>query len=983
MLILKHITKDYKVGDGTVNALRGIDLSFRKSEFVSILGPSGCGKTTLLNIIGGLDRYTSGDLTINGKSTMDFSDSDWDSYRNHSVGFVFQTYNLIPHQTVISNVELALTLSGIGKAERHQRAREVLERVGLGDQLNKKPNQLSGGQMQRVAIARALINNPDILLADEPTGALDTETSVQIMEILKEISKDKLIIMVTHNPELADNYSNRIIRLLDGRIISDSNPFNLNIIQPVVGKGVAKTSTPKKPSMTLFTALSLSLNNLMTKKTRTILTAFAGSIGIIGIALILALSNGIQAYIDRVQEDTLSTYPLTIKTEAVDMSSLLSSIAGSHDKPAEHELDAVYSSSVMADFLSSMLTVKTQQNDLASFLDYLKSEESGADEHISGIQYDYDVDLNIYSYAAEGKLIKVNPSPVIDNIMGTFYNTNTLSNMTISPYSNAPDVWDELLDNQDLMESQYDIIAGHWPEAYNELVLIVDKDNEVNDVFLYSLGLKSQSELDGLLEAAMKGEAAESKVESWSYDEILSKTFKLVLPTDYYQLDEETGVWKDMSGSDYYMKYITDQAPELRIVGIIRPSEDAAASALNGAVGYTSALADYYIKAINSSQIVKQQLDNPSKDIISGLPFDDGSETEPTDLEKAAAFTAYIYKLSTEEKAAIYKELSSTPSEEELNTLAEAQMSGLSRKDMEAALTAQAAAQMGMDSGAVGKYFTAMTDEELAAYMKEALIKTIASTYAENSLKQLENKTDSELAVMLEAALAQTDDAKLAKLYDTYMPQTVSSSTYKDNLSLLGYNDMSQPASIDIYAATFKDKDAIVEIINNYNQKMQEEGKEDRVISYTDYVGLLMKSITTIINAISYVLVAFVSISLVVSSIMIGIITYISVLERTKEIGILRSIGASKKDIARVFNAETLIIGFSSGLLGIVLTLILILPINLIIRRLTGIAYLGALLPVLAGFILVFISMLLTFIAGLIPSRIAAKCDPVEALRTE
>lgn len=983
MLILKQITKDYKVGSGTVNALRGIDLSFRKNEFVAILGPSGCGKTTLLNIIGGLDRYTQGDLSINGKSTRDFKDGDWDSYRNHSIGFVFQTYNLIPHQTVISNVELALTLSGIGKSERRQRAKKVLERVGLGDQLHKKPNQLSGGQMQRVAIARALINDPDILLADEPTGALDTETSIQIMEILKEISQDKLIIMVTHNPELADTYANRIIRLLDGRIIDDSNPFNENIIQPVVGKGAKKEKAPKKPSMSLFTALSLSLNNLMTKKTRTLLTAFAGSIGIIGIALILSLSNGIQAYIDRVQEDTLSTYPLTIDSETVDMSSLLSSLAGSHDGEAEHELDAVYSSSIMEDFLGSMTSIETQHNDLASFLEYLNSEESGAAEHISGIQYDYDVKLNIYSYDSSGAVLKVNPSSVIENIMGTFYNTDTLSGMALSPYSGMPEVWNELLDNRDLMESQYDVIAGKWPEKYNELVLIVDKENEINDVFLYSLGLKEQSELDELLKAAIKGEAVKSEVQSWSYDEILSKTFKLVLPTDYYQYDQESGTWKDMSGSDYYMKYILDQAPELKIVGIIRPSENAAASALTGAVGYTSALAQYYIDAINSSEIVKQQLDNENTDIFTGLPFVSETEEELTDAEKAAAVTDYFSRLDSEEKAALFRELAAKPSEEELSAMAEAQMAGMSRADMEAALSAQASKQMGMDSASVSKYFAAMSDEEVAGYMKEGLLTAIAEAYAENAAKQLEGKTAAELAAMFEAQLAMYDDVKLAGFYDAYMPKTVSESTYKDNLSLLGYNDMSQPSSINIYAATFKDKDAIVEIINNYNKKMQDEGRDEKVINYTDYVGLLMKSVTTIINAISYVLVAFVSISLVVSSIMIGIITYISVLERTKEIGILRSIGASKKDVARVFNAETLIIGFGSGLLGIALTLVLIIPINIIIRNLTGIPYLGAVLPGLAAVVLVCISMLLTFIAGLIPSRIAAKRNPVEALRTE
>ncbi len=985
MLILKHITKDYKLGDMVVNALRGIDLSFRKSEFVAVLGPSGCGKTTLLNIIGGLDRYTEGDLTINGKSTKDFNDPDWDSYRNNSVGFVFQTYNLISHQTVLSNVELALTLSGVGKAERRKRAKEVLERVGLGDQLNKKPNQMSGGQMQRVAIARALINDPDILLADEPTGALDTETSVQIMEILKEIAKDRLVIMVTHNPDLANAYATRIVRLLDGRILDDSNPFNEHTIQPVVGSKLPrrKERQIRKPAMSFKTALSLSVNNLMTKKTRTFLTAFAGSIGIIGIALILSLSNGIQGYIDRVQEDTLSTYPLTTEAETVDMSSLLSSFSKSHDDKLSHGLDAVYSGSVMTHLLGSMLNVDTQKNDLAPFLDYLNSEESTASQHISGIQYDYDVTLNVYASDTTEAVTKVNPSDVLTDLMGTFYNTDTLSGMTLSPYSNMPDIWEELLDNRGLLESQYDVIAGKWPENYDELVLIIDKNNEISELSLYSLGLKDRSELDEIIKASLKGEEIKTRVQSWSYDELLGKTFKLVLPTDCYQYDKEARQWKDMTGNESYMRYIVDNGLELKIVGIIRPNKDAAANAMSGAVGYTSELSEYCLKAISSSDIVKEQIADASTDVFTGLPFESKGGKELSGAEKAGAFKKYYATLTASEKAAIYKQISSAPSEAELSAMVDEQLGGMSREDIEELLSSQAVGQMGMDEKKVAAYFSDMSDEEIIAYMKKALSQSIAEKYKEEAAKRLGSMTDDEIAAAFDARLLSFDKAVLAGLYDSYMPKAVSDSTYEENIRLLGYNDMSVPSSVNIYAATFEDKDAIVDIIKGYNAKMTEEGKEESVITYTDYVGLLMSSITTIIKAISFVLVAFVSISLVVSSIMIGIITYISVLERTKEIGILRSIGASKKDIARVFNAETLSIGFTAGIFGIGLTLLLIIPINLIVQKLTGIANLGAELPLVGGGVLIIISMLLTFIAGLIPSRIAARRDPVEALRTE
>ena len=804
MLQLKDITKNYLSGDNEVKALKGINLEFRESEFVSILGQSGCGKTTLLNIIGGLDRYTSGDLIINGKSTKQFKDKDWDTYRNHSIGFVFQSYNLIPHQTVLANVELALSISGVGKEERRKRAIEALIKVGLGDQINKKPNQMSGGQMQRVAIARALVNNPDILLADEPTGALDSETSVQVMEILKEISKDRLIIMVTHNPELAEKYSSRIIKLLDGKVTDDSNPYTAS--KKELDKARTKKEKSGKASMKFSTAIHLSLNNLMTKKGRTFLTSFAGSIGIIGIALILSLSHGMQAYINKVEEDTLSSYPITVQESSIDMTSMMESMM-KKDDDIQHDKDRIYSRAIMGDMLET-LSSKVQTNNLKEFKKFLESGESDIKDYINAIQYEYDLDLNIYKQNEDGSVYQVNPSSVLDKIgFGDMLKANQQSSslMSSSSMMSGTDVWSELLDNQQLLESQYDVLAGHWPTKYNEVVLIADKNNEVSDYTLYSLGIKDVSDFGNAMEKLMNNEKIEINDDknSYTYDELLNYSFKVLLNTDYYKKIDNA--WVNMINDQEFMKEAVQNAEEIKIVGIIRPNDNTVASSDAGLIGYTKDLKEYVINKTNESEIDK------------------------------------------------------------------------------------------------------------------TIVKTI---------------------------------------------------------------DLDKPSSINIYPKDFDSKDKIANIITDYNNKQTEDGKEENVINYTDLVGIMMKSVSTIINVISYVLIAFVGISLVVSSIMIGIITYISVLERTKEIGILRSIGASKKDVSRVFNAETLLVGLVAGLIGISVTLLLNIPINMVIKNLVGISGIAQ-LPWVGGTILVVISVCLTMIAGLIPAKYAAKRDPVEALRTE
>lgn len=852
MLGLKNITKEYVTGDSKVEALKGITLQFRKNEFVSILGQSGCGKTTLLNLIGGLDRYTTGDLVINGKSTKEFKDKDWDAYRNHSVGFVFQSYNLIPHQTVLANVELALTLSGVSKTERRKKAIKTLEAVGLGEQINKKPNQLSGGQMQRVAIARALVNDPEIILADEPTGALDTKTSVQIMEILKKISKDKLIIMVTHNPDLAEKYSSRIIKILDGKITDDSNPYEKKEEE----KEDRTSNKNAKVSMSFFTALSLSLNNLMTKKGRTFLTAFAGSIGIIGIALILSLSSGMQTYINRVEEDTLSSYPITVQEETIDMASMTTSLMGETEE-TEPEEGKVYSRNIVNDMLSTIST-KVQSNNLEEFKKYLDDENSEIRNYVNAIQYSYNLDLNIYK-ENEDNFVQVNPSQIFSKL-----GMENMENMMIA----ETDVWQELLDNEELLQSQYDVLAGKWPEAYNEVVLIVEENNQILDYTLYALGLLDQDELEEKYEKILDGEEVEDEEQKvYTYEELLNTKFKILLNTDYY---EKAGdIWLDKSEDKEYIKEKLEAADEIEIVGIIRPSEGTVATAMSGTVGYLSKLKEYVINAINDSEIVKEQKGNEEINVFTGAEF-------PEDTDEPFDFSS----LTDEQRM----------------------------------------------------YLASLSQEEMAELMQQ---------YTENA-----------------------------------------GATYEGNLEKMGVVDLASPSSISIYPKDFEAKDMIGTSIENYNQKQREEGKEENVITYTDLVGTMMSSVSTIIDAISYVLIAFVAISLVVSSIMIGIITYISVLERTKEIGILRSIGASKKDISRVFNAETFIVGLCAGLLGIGVTLLLNIPINIIIKAITDISGLAS-LPVMGGIILVLISMILTIIAGLIPAKMASKKDPVEALRTE
>ena len=982
LLTLKDIRKDYVAGDMTVHALRGVSISFRENEFVSVLGPSGCGKTTLLNIVGGLDQYTDGDLVINGRSTKEYKDRDWDTYRNHTIGFVFQTYNLIPHQSVLANVELALTISGVDRAERRERAIKVLERVGLGDQINKKPNQMSGGQMQRVAIARALINDPDILLADEPTGALDSATSVQIMELLQEIAKDKLVVMVTHNAELAEKYSTRIVRLLDGEVIGDTDPFNPDGAEPP-----REDTGKKKPSMSFLTALSLSFNNLKTKKGRTILTAFAGSIGIIGIALILSLSNGIQTYINQVQEDTLSTYPLTIEAEAADLSSMIEAMAGAGDGGDEHELDAVYSNVILYDLMDSITSMDTETNDLKSFKEFLDANGGGINDYTSAIQYVYEPNFDIYTQDDDGNVVKSDVVTLLNELLSGMYGGDFSDYFsTMGDFYSSFESWQEMLPGEngelinETLQEQYDVIYGSWPQSYDEVVLVVDQNNEVSDLVLYTLGLRTEEELTDSLEAYMNGETVDAEVQSWSYEELCGRTFKLVGWYDRYVYDDATGTYTDVSGTDAGLDYLyenEDVGVTLKISGIVRRNADAVAGMMSGAIGYTGALTEYVIGDAQGSDVIVDQYANPDVDVVTGLPFATGDEVEPTAEELRTEVDDYIASLNEEDKAELYTSLMSTPTDDYLNTAVEQAVSGLTREDIESMMLSGYAEEMGVDEDAVRDYVQQMDDETLMGYVRDMARETISEQYTEAVRQQLASLSQQQLAMALE--YTELSDWQYEHIYNELMPPRYSDSTYDQNMELFGYVDMDSPDSINLYATTFSDKDEIARIIDEYNASADEEQQ----ISYTDYVAILMSSISTIINAISYVLIAFVAISLVVSSIMIGIITYISVLERTKEIGILRAIGASKRDVSNVFNAETLIEGLAAGLIGIGLTLLLNIPINAIVQHLTGIESLRSILPVAGAVILIVISMLLTFIAGLIPSRFAAKRDPVEALRTE
>ena len=846
MLELNNITKVYSSEDIVVQALNDITLKFRESEFVAILGPSGCGKTTLLNIIGGLDNYTDGNLIINGKSTKKYTDNDWDLYRNHKVGFVFQSYNLIPHQNALSNVELALTLSGVSKTLRKQRAIEALQKVGLADQLYKKPSQMSGGQTQRIAIARALVNNPDILLADEPTGALDSETSIQIMNLLKEIAKDRLVIMVTHNPDLAKKYATRIIKLSDGKIMGDSNPYDGEKIK----KDIKKVKT-RKNFMSFKTALGLSLNNLATKKGRTILTSFAGAIGIIGIALVLSISTGVRNYIASVEKDTLSSYPIMIEAKQIDASSLLETMKSSKEQSKNEEKNTIVTNDIMGSMISIM-SKEVQSNDLKTFKAYLEKNKDKYEKYSNAIQYGYNLNLQIYKNSTD-EVVKLNPN----NILESFgMNSNSLMSVSNS-------VFMELLDNDDFNKKQYEVLAGSLPKKYDEVVLIVDDNNKISDYTAYTIGLKDAKELDEVMAKLIAGQEVEFEEASYTYDELLNTSFKVVLNTDYYQ--KSKSFWISKENDEDYMKKVLENALEIKIVGIVKINSDSVLSGYSsyGNIGYTKDLTEYVINKVNESQIAKEQLANPEVNVLNNMPFSTG-------------------------------------------------------------------------------------------------------TFDVNNLS-LENQM----------MLASLTPGEITNLIASY-----SNSSYEGNLLTLGIVDLDNPSMISIYPKDFDSKDAIKDLIDNYNQKKQKNNKDEEVISYTDYVGLLMSSVTTIVDVISYVLIAFVSVSLIVSSIMIGIITYISVLERTKEIGILRSIGASKKDISRVFNAETFIVGSFAGVIGILTTLILNIPINMIIKKLSGINHIAS-LPVIGGIILVIISICLTVIAGLIPSKMASKKDPVEALRSE
>ena len=860
MLRCENIIKDYPTSEEVVHALKGVSLSFRNNEFVSILGQSGCGKTTFLNIIGGLDHYTSGDLIINGKSTRNYKDKDWDTYRNHKIGFVFQSYNLIPHQSVLSNVELALTLSGVGKEERKKRAIEALTKVGLKDQIYKKPTQLSGGQMQRVAIARAIVNNPDIILADEPTGALDSSTSIQIMEILKEISKDKLVIMVTHNPELAQKYSSRIIRLSDGEVISDSNPYN-------EFEELNNSQIDKKTSMSFKTALSLSLNNLMTKKARTILVSFAGSIGIIGIALILSLSNGVQSYIDSVESDTMTAYPIQIQSTTMDMTSMMEAMAGKEETSNEQREDnQIYTRSFVNDVLESIASSK--QNNLEELKKYIESEQGKElRENTRAIEYSYGLNLNVYNEDTDSGLIQVSPNGLIDKL--GMSDMVDLRSQFMAGTSDANEVWLQLPDSNTLKESEFELLEGSWPQNYNEVVIGVDSDNNITDYALYSLGLLNQDEVVDSYNKILQGDSNEIETtenkKSYSYEELMNSKFKLVFNCDLFE--KVNGIWIDQSDNEDYIKNVVKNAQEVKVVGIIRQKDNTMSSGMLGGIYYSSKMSDYVIEQCENSQIVKEQKENKDINIFTGNSFKSNEKLDFSSL---------------------------TPQQQ--------------------------------------MQFASMSQEEMMAYMQ---------TYNDNM-----------------------------------------NASYESNLKKMGVVNLDSPSQISLYAKDFDSKEALADCIEDYNDLQEEKGNSNNVISYSDMVGMMISSVSSVVNMISYVLIGFVSISLVVSSIMIGIITYISVLERTKEIGILRSIGASKKDVSRVFNAETFIIGLTSGCMGILITILLNIPISTIVASKTGVEHIAK-LPWQGAIILILISLVLTLIAGLIPSKYASKKDPVEALRTE
>ncbi|MBO5221110.1 MAG: ABC transporter ATP-binding protein/permease [Clostridia bacterium] len=1057
MLCLKNIVKEYPTGDDKVAALRGVSVEFRRNEFVAILGPSGCGKTTLLNIIGGLDQYTDGDLSINGISTKKYKDGDWDAYRNHSVGFVFQSYNLIPHQTVLANVEIALTISGVSKRERRARAVEALKKVGLGDQLKKKPNQMSGGQMQRVAIARALVNDPEILLADEPTGALDSETSVQVMEILKEVAKDRLVVMVTHNPELADRYATRIVRLLDGKITDDSDPYTADAEALV---DVKKEKKAKKPSMSFFTALGLSWKNLLTKKGRTILTAFAGSIGIIGIALIFAVSNGTKGYIDDVQEDTLSSYPLTLEATTVDLQTLMQTFMGVADTSEyAHENDRVYSQAVLFEMINAWNNMETMENDLKKFKTFLDRELAKPEEEISdlrdalsGVQYAYDFDLQVYTKNVDGSVIRSDTTRLLTEAFKEFFNVdmnammgmaNNAGGMTsmmtsLSPMSQNV-LWCEMLSGKDgslispVLQGQYDLIYGSWPNDANEVVLILNKNNELDDLTLYALGLIPKEEVDNVFRAVLNQGELNVQQKSWSYEEICNRLYRVVLGSDCYE-PGVLGGYTDLRESEEGLKKLyNEKGFDLRVVGILRPNEEASSTMLTGSIAYTKALTEYVIEHNKDANIIQEQKNDPHTDIFTGLPFKE-TTGKLTDAQKETEFRNYIAGKDEAGKAVAYVSVKAVMPKAYLESALESAMKDVTREKMVAALVQGLVQQMGLSEEDVTEYLNGMEEEELTDLYRQfvteiakmqyaAAIRTayngvnknimvqgaVAAVMAQQKLEPaaamayVAQLSDTDLAALyLQVAASgmmkvpegsQTDTAFLASLLDAEMALytteecasyydevlVFSESSYEQNLLSLGYVELDDPSKINLYSATFESKDVVKDAIGKYNESVDALSQ----IRYTDMVGILMSSITTIIDAITYVLIAFVSISLVVSAIMIAVITLISVQERTKEIGILRAIGASKRNVSNMFNAETMIIGFSSGVLGVAVTWLLCFPINAIVQGLTEIENLRAHLTWEFALFLVVISVVLTLVAGIIPSRSAAKKDPVVALRTE
>jgi len=1037
LLELKNITKDYYIGETKTEALRGVSLSFRKSEFVSILGPSGCGKTTLLNIIGGLDRYTDGDLIINEKSTKDFKDSDWDAYRNHSIGFVFQSYNLIPHQNVLSNVELALTLSGVSKHERRQRAKEALEMVGLGDQLNKKPNQMSGGQMQRVAIARALVNDPDILLADEPTGALDSVTSVQIMEILKKVAEKRLVIMVTHNPELAEQYSTRIVRLRDGVIVSDSSPFdpaapyNVNEISDKEASKEtskkkenspkkAKNKKERKPSMSFWTALSLSFNNLMTKRARTVLTSFAGSIGIIGIALILAVSQGVSAFIDSVQEDTLSAYPLSLQKETQNMAAMLAAMTSVSDTSDYKDTNKIYVDDSLGTMMQAMAS--TIDNNLEAFKVYLDKNYDKIKDYISDIQYTYDYDMHIFN--ADGS-VEVGMETLLDNMGDAFSGFSEMASM-----SGSMNVFSEMINNQTLLDQQYEVVAGSWPTEANEVVLVVNSNNSISKMALYMLGVLPHDDLEDIMKDLMtSGKYDSTPMDPYDFDFFLNMKFKLLLSSDFYAESDRTytyegntyNVWNDTRLSPMYnqAEFIKDRGIDIKVSGIIRPKEGATATSISGVIGYTKALTDYVLAETGKSEVIAQQKATPTVNVLTGLSFERTHYTpenihelinkiDNSTMEQFYAYMTEMIKTNPElsEQVKVTKDnfagmfmLMPIESQAEILTAAIAAanandpvgtatlftvISGMTGNKI--TVTADNFVML-LPSLDMSHVYTALAGMQANEYMPISVKglaalageEVMGAIYGEMTAMMLELEVNEDIFVNLLATL-KADDENFIQIEETlYNMAPQIDATFESILDELDAIEAPCPASINFYAKDFESKEAIEKFIADYNDSVKEADK----IEYTDVVGIMMSSVTTIINAITYVLIAFVAISLIVSSIMIGVITLISVQERTKEIGILRAIGASKRDVSGMFNAETMIVGFSSGLLGVVVTYLLCIPINLILYALTDIANLRAFLPWQAAVVLVVISVLLTLISGIIPSRSAAKKDPVVALRTE